>query len=549
MTEREPLAQQLLNKYSKTRKALARIPMIMSKLNGELVKLNVNDVNYPENALRIGRTKERLTKNALPTLKSRKRIYEDEISNGLPYLERTTVSEILGFVLGNDLPETVYENTLINLASRHVKDAWISNAESNEEREIYEKIAGFQKTTGQKEFSIGNVAKILGFKAYVYGNESVIPEAKLIRNTALKLGMAAANERKPLFSMEEVKRIAIEWARVKSLQKVPITVATESDKSAEDENNTVLFEGKKIVFSRFDSREIKILRALAEASEEKSTSIFLLAKILYGDKIPFRIARPRITVIFSILRKKLEKYNLVIARKNVEGDKRLKLYYLASKDNKADDLMKKPVTSPTDYSGIERKPEIKPVINKPLIVEKPIQAASLTPLADESQSTESEDGWNFPISSPQAINIFPNTESKLDPEFLLTEVEIYAIRGKLLTMETKNKELLMVSNVNTDFLNIEEIKRLRNRVMVSLDRRGENSPDFIEKNLLSACEKLKIFRSDPEKYLASCNGGGYEASRILLNYFDSIKEKDGFWEEFLSTKAKSVSETAAGTVV
>lgn len=520
MVETEPPQHELLNKYRKITTALSKIPDIVSTLDNELANLNERDSSYVVDVLRIGETKHCLKDRAFPELRERKIVLEKDIIKRLPEQEQYKASRILGFARRKHLSFVTFEAVLINLAERHMGDAKTEDKQiSDQDREISQKFDELSKVTGKKVFSVADIASVLGFKVYRYPAGNVVPEAKLIRGVARKLGIVTADKMKPNFSAEEVRRIINELAYTKIPQK-DVESRGKQLTLVEDEKNTVLIRGKKIIFSESDTKEIRALRALAEASEENPISSSLLAGTVYGDEVLLAVAKNRISVILVALQERLGRYGLAIARKNTKEKGNLVAYYLVDKNNlvKTDHLEKKTV---------ERKI---PVENNVLNAGRKSEVArTIVP----------------------AINKSPNVEGKLDPSLLLNENEIFVIAKRLLDMEwrgEKAKTLLTAFNISTRPLNVGEMERFLNRTRVGLgkernhggllniekrraelDKEKKNKSDFEEENILSALPKLNAFLQDPKKYLNLCG----EEARILLSCFESAKINNGFWEKLL----------------
>jgi len=80
------------------------------------------------------------------------------------------------------------------------------------------------------------------------------------------------------------------------------------------DTETLLIKEKKLPF-KAGSIEMKIMEALAVSSKEKPISRSLLARISYGNKVSFQLAKNRLSSRLNYLRPKLEEHDLSIVSK------------------------------------------------------------------------------------------------------------------------------------------------------------------------------------------------------------------------------------------
>lgn len=365
MSEREPLSQQLLDRYQRTITGLIKVEEITLSKDQELFSLDKGKADYPEDVLRIGKVKQCLMENALPLLTSRKEKLVGKIFDGLPNSEQGEALKISNLVERKHLPKTVYESALINLASRHIKDVGMDSKKTvGGDQELSQKFDELLETTGKSVFSTIDIARILGCRVYTYGGTITISKSNLIliKQAALELGMTEVNVRGPRFSKEQAIRIAIKLGHteipqekdIRSRKRKPreVSAITESVNQTEDKKHTVLVKGKKIFFPNNSGAAFKATVILAETSKEKQISRSALAKAVYGDEISLKVAKNRLSVILPSLRRKLEESGLtIISGKITDGEKmkdghllERRCYYIADKSDlvPADGSEKKP---------------------------------------------------------------------------------------------------------------------------------------------------------------------------------------------------------------
>ena len=127
MIERKLSPQELLDGYRKTTVGITKAKRVALLAEKESLALDRQREDYPEIVLRKGRLRQCLLERALPLLASRKKLFENEIINHLPEDDRLKALEISRLVEHKNLPQTVFESTLIALGSRHLGNTKINS--------------------------------------------------------------------------------------------------------------------------------------------------------------------------------------------------------------------------------------------------------------------------------------------------------------------------------------------------------------------------------------------------------------------------------------
>jgi hypothetical protein len=116
-------------------------------------------------------------------------------------------------------------------------------------------------------------------------------------------------------------------------------------------------------------------------------------------------------------------------------------------------------------------------------------------------------------------------DKETSPSMGLTDEEAYVIARKLLTLEYTKKELLKDLEINTQFLDCDEIRKIVKTVGTKIgNNRYLNLPDFEDKHYLSALSKLK-----KRDYTVNTDCKGID--KIIFSCFNLVKIKDNFWEK------------------
>jgi hypothetical protein len=277
-------------------------------------------------------------------------------------------------------------------------------------------------------------------------------------------------------------------------------VATKTvEKQAKNIDYTFSFNEREITF-KGGEKEIMILKALVGTSEKHPISMSALAKGVYGDEIPLKVAKGRVNAMLSILREKLRGYDLAIVKKSTgrkemgrdgrKGDR--SSYYLANKDD-----------SVKENFG-EKLAESRVVI-------------TTAPITNNPQKEKKE----------------------LGSSFFLTDNEIYVIAERLLYLQVKDGQLLINSNVDMRLFDREEIKSLMGKLKGDIRKGRVNESDLERESLLPIRNKLEFFAIDKKKYFDSCG----ELAQILLSYFMSAEIDKTFLEKLLETKPALVYQS------
>jgi|WetSurMetagenome_2_1015567.scaffolds.fasta_scaffold03444_4 hypothetical protein len=199
MPDRE-LSPQLLEKYKQTTIGLTKIETFAQTRIKELLNLREEEKveeGYSERVLSSGTTIHRLKDIAKPQLESRREKCEDKIIFVLTDSEKNSVSEMKALVTGDHLPRTIYEDVLVRLAKRHIKN-----------KEVGDKRGENRGQGNSKTFKIIDIGRRLGYK--VYEKSRVVQNSKKIRETAQRLGIISEKGIIRRYSQEEVEKIVAE---------------------------------------------------------------------------------------------------------------------------------------------------------------------------------------------------------------------------------------------------------------------------------------------------------------------------------------------------
>jgi hypothetical protein len=264
-----------------------------------------------------------------------------------------------------------------------------------------------------------------------------------------------------------------------------------------------------------------------KTSEEKPTSVLLLARAIYGDRIKLKIARNRIANDLNRLKKEFKGYGLVVMTKksDVESFKEIKdfrkretLYYLSNEGN-----------------STEKKNVQETAKNRLLVVESrdvfvaPSDLIHQRVTADESVEKVDE------MQKTAVLTESKTPDTEIEPNFNpLDENEIFALAKVMNHLNYSwNKELRDTFGIDMQPIEesgeIIELDRLVNRINVDLEHKKTNMPNFCKENLLSACGKLKAFAKNPKAYFASC---GIQAQILLKCFKSAEKIDDDFLKRF-----------------